>query len=209
MRLEAQPNFATNQFAPSTLPQWLVWSGEIMARESSTNRKLTGMLSLIAGDIFQSTAQTLTIAVNTQGVMGKGQALQAKRLFPDVFEEYRVLCAKKMLRVGEPALVNAKSGRLFLLFPTKAHWRENSKLAYIEDGLRFLAENYGVWGIKSLALPALGCGLGNLDWKDVGPILCGAIHALDLTRAEIYLPLENDIDEQYLLPDYLLSSPAS
>jgi O-acetyl-ADP-ribose deacetylase (regulator of RNase III) len=160
----------------------------------------------MAGNIFQSTAQMLTIAVNTQGVMGKGQALQAKRLFPDVFDQYRVLCAKKMLRVGEPALTDSESGKLFLLFPTKAHWRENSKLAYIEDGLRFLTENYREWGIKSLALPALGCGLGNLEWKVVGPILCSAINALDLTRAEIYLPLENNIDERYLTPEYLLGA---
>jgi O-acetyl-ADP-ribose deacetylase (regulator of RNase III) len=175
-----------------------------MARESSATRKLSRMLSLIAGDIFQSTAQTLTIAVNTQGVMGKGQALQAKRLFPDVFEQYREMCAKKMLRVGEPALVTSKSGKTFLLFPTKAHWRENAKLSYISDGLRYLAENYREWGIESLALPALGCGLGNLEWEDAGPILCSAINALDLARAEIYLPLENDIDERHLTAEYLL-----
>lgn len=180
-----------------------------MVNELRGLHRLSNRLTLMQGDIFQSTAQTLTIAVNTQGVMGKGQALQAKRLFPDVFKQYQRLCAEKTLRVGEPALVGSKSGRKFLLFPTKAHWRENSRLSYITDGLRFLAENCQAWGIESLALPALGCGLGNLDWKDVGPILCSAINALDLTRAEIYLPLENDIDEQYLLPEYLLSSPAS
>lgn len=156
------------------------------------------------GDIFQSTAQTLTIAVNTQGVMGKGQALQAKRLFPDVFKQYQQLCAREALHVGKPALVDSRSGKEFLLFPTKTHWRENSKLSYLTDGLRFLAENYREWGTKSLALPALGCGLGNLDWKDVGPILCSAINALDLARAEIYLPLENDVDALYLTPEYLL-----
>lgn len=177
-----------------------------MSAKQKEPGKLSARLSLVSGDIFQSTVQTLTIAVNTQGVMGKGQALQAKRLFPDMFEQYRALCAKQMLNVGEPAFVGSNSGKKFLLFPTKAHWRENSKLSYITDGLRFLAENYRAWGIESLALPALGCGLGNLNWKDVGPILCSAVNALDLARAKIYLPLENNIDERYLTPEYLLNS---
>ena len=178
----------------------------VMSPKPEALSKLSERLILIRGDIFQSTVQTLTIAVNTQGVMGKGQALQAKRLFPDVFEQYREMCAQKILRVGEPQLVDSKSGKKFLLFPTKTHWRENAKLSYITNGLRFLAENYRKWGIESLALPALGCGLGNLEWKDVGPILCGAINTLDLTSAEIYLPLENNIDERHLKPEYPLNS---
>jgi O-acetyl-ADP-ribose deacetylase (regulator of RNase III) len=180
-----------------------IWE-RTMKAEPRDLRKLSERLMLMRGDIFQSAAQTLTIAVNTQGVMGKGQALQAKQQFPHIFERYREMCKSSALRVGQPAVVRSNNGKLFLLFPTKAHWRENSKLSYITDGLRFLTENYREWGIESLALPALGCGLGNLDWKDVGPILCSAVNALDLARAEIYLPLENEIDERYLSPEYLL-----
>jgi len=46
---------------------------------------LTNNLSLVSGDMFLSKMQTITITVNTVGVMGKGVALTAKNLFPDMY----------------------------------------------------------------------------------------------------------------------------
>ncbi|HOK10090.1 MAG TPA: macro domain-containing protein [Candidatus Hydrogenedens sp.] len=54
-----------------------------------------------------------------------------------------------------------------ILFPTKIHWRGSSKIEWIEDGLIYLKEHYKEWGINSVAMPQIGCGLGGLPWEKV------------------------------------------
>ena len=178
---------------------------------------------LIDGDMFFSNLQTLTISVNLQGVMGKGLASRAKYQFPDVYVAYQDACRSKRITAIGPYLYKRESSfdeeladtgsplstpnavKWFLLFATKRKWRENSRLDDIEGGLEWIRRKYEVLGIESLAMPALGCGLGGLDWKDVGPLMCRYLHGLDITVA-IYLPREHSIDPQYLTDSYLLGS---
>ncbi len=151
---------------------------------------LTSNISIIEGDMFFSRMQTLTISVNCVGVMGKGLASTAKYRFADMYVYYQDLCRNGILKMGKPQLYKRESSIFtelaedvtnleefsqetgFLLFPTKHHWKNNSDLKGIEQGLQWLQENYQKEGIISLAMPALGCGLGNLDWRDVDPIMC-------------------------------------
>lgn len=74
----------------------------------------------------------------------------------------------------------------------KLHWKNPSQISYIEDGLRYLAENYDELGISSIAMPALGCGLGGLNWDDILPLVekyLGPIATLDVF---IYKPKSAD-----------------
>ena len=73
----------------------------------------------------------------------------------------------------------------------------------IEGGLQWVRDNFRKQGIQSLAIPALGCGLGRLKWKDVGPLMCRYLHGLGITVA-IYLPREGVIPPQYLTQAHLL-----
>lgn len=109
------------------------------------------MLHFVRGDIFKSQAQIITNPVNCVGVMGKGLALAFKNAYPRSFDEYRKLCTAGALRVGVPCLSSADT-RAILLFPTKDHWRNPSRLEYVDDGLKYLAEHYQEMGIESLAL---------------------------------------------------------
>jgi O-acetyl-ADP-ribose deacetylase (regulator of RNase III) len=104
----------------------------------------------------------------------------------------------------EPFTSGNNGNKWFLLFPTKRHWRERSDIQGIEQGLRWIRERYKAEGIQSLAIPALGCGLGGLDWREVGPLLCQYLADLDINVA-IYLPQERKIAEEYLKPEFLLS----
>jgi len=183
--------------------------------------KLTGTLTLVEGDMFFSRMQTLTISVNTVGVMGKGLASRAKYQFPDVYVKYQYLCRKKILKLGKPylykreksldyeladdvsSLSNLNSHTWFLLFPTKNHWREMSDIEGIKKGLEWLITNYKKEGIKSLAIPALGCGLGGLQWSNMGPILCSYLKKLDIP-VNLYLPLEQKIPDDQLSKEFLL-----
>ncbi len=191
------------------------------------SRKLEGAenISLIRGDMFFSNMQTLTVSVNCVGVMGKGLASTAKSRFPDVYVRYEAVCKSKDLQIGKPYLykielsVKEQLGdstfflpedslnseqKWFLLFPTKKHWRNPSEIEDIKNGLEWLCNNYKKQGIKSLAIPALGCGLGSLDWQDVGPLMCKYLSSMDITVA-IYLPAEKKLDERLISADFLLS----
>lgn len=178
-------------------------------------------ISLIDGDMFFSNMQTLTISVNLQGVMGKGLASRAKYQFPDVYVVYQDACRNKQLTATKPYLYRREASleqeladlslpiatpnavKWFLFFATKRKWRENSRLEDIEDGLNWVKNNCHEVGIQSLAMPALGCGLGNLNWADVGPLMCQYLHDIGISVA-IYLPREHQIEPQYLTNDYLL-----
>lgn len=183
--------------------------------------RLTDRLSWVDGDMFFSQMQTLTVSVNTVGVMGKGLASRAKYQFPDIYVVYQNVCRDKSLQMGKPylykregsldqdladepfSLPNLNANTWFLLFPTKNHWKERSDRAGIEKGLQWLVDNYKAEGIQSIALPALGCGLGGLDWKEIGPLMCRYLTKMDIT-VSIYLPQEQPIDPQFLTSEFLL-----
>jgi len=190
--------------------------------QHSVVKSLTNKLFLVRGDMFFSRMQTITVSVNVVGIMGKGVASRAKYQFPDVYVYYQDLCRKRQLKMGTPLLYKreastdyqladepstlscANSETWFLLFPTKRHWRDQADLQGIENGLKWLCENYKKNGIKSLAIPSLGCGLGRLEWKDVGPLLCKYLSILEIPVL-IYLPAERDIPENLLTEEFLLS----
>ena len=146
------------------------------------------MVQIVAGDLFTSEAQTLVNAVNCAGVMGKGLALAFKRRFPDMFQDYKDRCARGQVRLGEPYLCRRSAPPFILNFPTKDHWRSRSKLEDIVAGVGYLQRHYVEWDITSLAVPALGCGLGQLDWATVGPILHRLFSELTIPVA-LYAPV--------------------
>lgn len=185
-------------------------------------KSLTPRLSLVKGDMFFSKHQTLTISVNCVGVMGKGLASTARVRFPDVYVKYQIFCKSRVLKMGVPyiykressvfneladdifSLDNPEQQTWFLLFPTKDHWKNKANIVGIEQGLTWLRNNYQKQGVESLAMPALGCGLGQLEWKDLGPLMCKYLTDMDIV-ASIYLPTEKNIPDEYLSEEFLLS----
>jgi O-acetyl-ADP-ribose deacetylase (regulator of RNase III) len=146
------------------------------------------MVTLVEqGDLFQSEAQTITNAVNCVGVMGKGVALEFKKRFPAMYADYVRRCAEGRVRLGHPYLYRQTELPWILNFPTKGHWRDPSRLVDIVAGLEYLESHYREWGITSLAVPALGCGLGGLEWRTTGPILIQQFARLDIP-VTLYTP---------------------
>lgn len=145
------------------------------------------MVSVLVGDLFISSAQTLVNTVNCVGVMGKGIALGFKQRFPDMYHDYTSRCKRGEVRLGEPYLYRPMLGKWVLNFPTKDHWRSVAKLEDIVRGLEYLVDHYREWGITSLAVPPLGCGEGQLEWAVVGPTLHRYLGQLDIP-VELYAP---------------------
>lgn len=128
------------------------------------------MIKYVEGNIFGSPSKIIVNPVNTVGVMGKGIALEYKKRYPEMFIQYRSLCEKGLLDIGKLCLWK-KSDKWILLFPTKKHWRDPSKLEYIEQGLIRFVDNWDKLGADSIAFPRLGCGNGGLDWNIVKPLM--------------------------------------
>lgn len=129
------------------------------------------MITYVAGNLFTSPAQVLVNTVNTQGVMGKGIALQFKKTYPEMFKQYQEFCETGKIDIG--VLWIYKTPHKWVLnFPTKKSWRNPSRVEYIEIGLRKFTEKYNQLGIHSIAFPALGCGNGELSWEEtVKPLM--------------------------------------
>jgi len=124
------------------------------------------MIYYVKGDLFQSPAQALVNTVNTEGVMGKGIALQFKIIFPEMFRQYRDICEQGKFKTGQLWLFKT-SHKWILNFPTKTVWRQPSRVEYIRAGLENFVANFSALGIHSIAFPRLGCGNGELSWKTV------------------------------------------
>ncbi len=129
------------------------------------------MITYVVGDLFTSPAKVLVNTVNTVGVMGKGIAREFKRIYPEMFEEYQYYCEHGMLDIGKLWLYKSPH-KWILNFPTKKHWRNKSKIEYIEAGLAKFADTYDAKGLTSISFPMLGCGNGELDWThEVQPLM--------------------------------------
>ncbi|MDP2323163.1 MAG: macro domain-containing protein, partial [Gammaproteobacteria bacterium] len=120
--------------------------------------------------LLQANVEALVNTVNTEGVMGKGIALQFKEAFPDNFAAYEAACQRREVEVGKMFVF--ETGRLdglrwIINFPTKKHWRQPSKMDYVRTGLADLVRVVEQLGIQSIAVPPLGCGYGGLDWAQV------------------------------------------
>lgn len=153
------------------------------------------MLTYHRTSILTSRAQTVVNTVNTVGVMGKGIASVFKGRYPEMFEAYRKLCKEEQFQIGQLWLWKA-TGQLILNFPTKKHWRNPSKLSYVEAGLRKFVDQYERRGIREIAFPRLGCGNGGLDWNDVRPLM---EHYLGSLPIPVYI---HDFEQDIGLPEH-------
>jgi O-acetyl-ADP-ribose deacetylase (regulator of RNase III) len=144
-------------------------------------------LEVRTGDLFASSARTLVNPVNCVGVMGAGLAAEFRRRFPDLDADYRRRCAAGQVRLGQPYLYRTAAGVQVINFPTKGDWRAPSRLADVDQGLAYLAAHATGWQLGSLAVPALGAGLGGLSWEQVGPLLYRHLRGFGISVA-VYAP---------------------
>jgi len=149
------------------------------------------MIEFATGDILQDEAEAIVNSVNCVGVMGRGVALQFKKAWPDNFNAYAAACDRKEVQPGRPFVFDTgrvTHPRYIINFPTKRHWRGKSRIQDIEAGLDALIGIVRERGIRSIALPPLGSGLGGLEWLDVRTRIEAALGDLDDVRVRVYEP---------------------
>ena len=149
------------------------------------------MIELRQDDILQADAEASVNTVNCVGVMGRGIALQFKKAHPENYSAYLSACKRGEVQPGKMFIFNLRrltNPRYIINFPTKRHWKGNSRLEYIEEGLMALVNDIRDLGIQSVAIPPLGCGLGGLNWALVRPLIEQAFAPLPDVRVLLYKP---------------------
>jgi putative DNA methylase len=136
------------------------------------------MIRYAQGDIFDTPADIRVNTVNCVGVMGAGVALAFKNRYPEMFKKYAKACKAGEVRPGKPHVWEKSEFDEIVTvvnLPTKDHWRQPSEYEYVEKGLRWLREFVEKRGKVRVALPALGCGHGGLDWSRVQKMIEAAL----------------------------------
>jgi len=147
------------------------------------------MIRYMTGDLFESGVQALVNPVNCQGVMGAGLAKAFKERFPENFEAYKEVCELNGLEPGGTYTMFDEDADVYIInLSTKNRWREPSRLEWVGEGLEALRDNIVALEITSVALPALGCGLGDLRWSDVKPMIEGKLGDLNGVEVIVYEP---------------------
>ena len=150
------------------------------------------MMKLTQGNLLAAPAEALVNTVNTVGIMGRGIALQFKQAYPAMFRDYERACKAGEMKLGQVQVVDlgglAGGPRWIINFPTKGHWRADSRMADIVSGLKDLVATIQKLHIRSIAIPPLGCGNGGLDWNEVRPRIEAALAEVPEVEALVYTP---------------------
>jgi O-acetyl-ADP-ribose deacetylase (regulator of RNase III) len=150
-----------------------------------------GMIEFQKGDVLQADVEALVNTVNCVGVMGRGIALQFRKEFPENYTAYKKVCDRGELRPGRMLVFKLNqlhNPRYVINFPTKRHWKAKSRIEDIQAGLEALVEEVRRRGIRSVAIPPLGCGLGGLNWSQVRPMIEKAFGALQDVHVLVFEP---------------------
>ena len=157
------------------------------------------MIEYKTGDILAEEAEALVNSVNCAGVMGRGIALQFKKAFPGNFDAYVARCERNEMRPGHVFVFETGETvfpRYIINFPTKRHWRGKSRIEDIESGLASLTKEIRSYGIRSIAIPPLGSGLGGLHWPEVRDRLETALKECEDVKVVIFEPGGGPMDER-------------
>lgn len=149
------------------------------------------MVRFRTGDILQTDAEALVNTVNCVGIMGRGVALQFKRAFPENFKAYKSACDRHLVQPGRMFVFETgyvDNPKYIINFPTKRHWKGNSRIEDIESGLRAFVDVIRRLQIHSVAMPPLGSGLGGLHWPDVKGKIEQATSALPNVSFVVFEP---------------------
>ena len=143
------------------------------------------------GNLLDARVDAVVNTVNTVGVMGKGIALMFKERYPENFKAYAAACQAGEVQVGRmfvTAGVELDGPRWIINFPTKKEWRHPTRLEWVQSGLAALKAVVREKGIRSIAIPPLGCGNGGLDWAVVRPMIETALGDLPDVDITVYEP---------------------
>jgi len=124
--------------------------------------RCVGSTAICGPACWRGVPTNLVVGMGVRAVMGGGIAKQAAVRYPVLPGLYGAHLKGNLRR----HLYWWRLGGIICL-PTKVHWREDSDLELLEDGLRQLRTACLVRTLGDIRLPRIGAGLGRLPWAVV------------------------------------------
>lgn len=148
------------------------------------------MLKFARGDIFKAACDVYVNPVNCEGVSGSGLALIFKHRFPENYKEYREWCIRGGMlpgRVFTTKVSGVAYPKYIMNAATKDLFRYKSTLTWVEGCVKQIAEMCPE-DASTIAVPALGCGKGNLSFEKVRPIFEEQFSTHSRLKVAVFLP---------------------
>jgi O-acetyl-ADP-ribose deacetylase (regulator of RNase III) len=137
------------------------------------------------GNLFNSRAQAYVNTVNCVGAMGKGIALEFRRRYPDMYEDYKKICAEGKLKPGH-ILPYRKTTPWILNFAIKDDWKQPSKIIWIETCIKKFIATYKDLKIGSVAFPWMGAMNGGIPIQTIKDTMRKYLQNLPDIDIEVY-----------------------
>lgn len=126
-------------------------------------------IEFVAGNVFTYPGlQGWAHGCNCQGAMGAGIAVEFRRRFPDMYDSYARMCRAGAYKPGDCYSYSTDEVTVFNL-ATQESWK--AQLDWIETAVQNMLRQAKVLGVTSIGFPAIGAGLGGLQWADVKAVL--------------------------------------
>ena len=131
---------------------------------------MMGRLTEQRGDLLGSGLQAVGHGVNTVGAMGAGIAVQFRRRWPAMYDQYREECRSGHLKPGSVFVWYEEPVVVYNL-ATQPFPGPCAQLSYIASAVRGMLADASDRAISTVGLPRLGAGYGGLEWGPVKALL--------------------------------------
>lgn len=113
--------------------------------------------NIVYKSIFDTKADAYVNTINTIGVMGAGIALEFKKRYPNMFDDYKIKCFQHLIHPGDCYIYKDTTNCIFLFgLAVKDDWRHWSTREWIESCIKSLKLAILENDIKSVNMPLLG-----------------------------------------------------
>lgn len=135
------------------------------------------MIHEVEGDILLTDAKAIVHSVAPNDDFKKGLALSLRENWPSMYKDFRHFSHSHHPKEGTLwTWASAEGKRIFNLFIQEHAKDHNSNpgsatIPYLNSALKELRAQIEKENVPSVALPKLGTGVGNLNWKEVKPLI--------------------------------------
>ncbi|HEU0129548.1 MAG TPA: macro domain-containing protein [Mycobacteriales bacterium] len=140
----------------------------------------------VTGDLFALGLPAIGHGCNCAGVMVAGIAVEFRRRWPRMYDEYRRRCRAGKFRLGGCWAYDAGDVVVYNL-ATQREPGAHATLGAIERSVATALADVAARGLPSLGLPRLGAGIGGLRWDDVREVLRAAGEAAPVELVAVTL----------------------
>ena len=129
-------------------------------------------IEYIKGDLLETAIKHIIHGCNSHGVMRSGVANVIREKYPAAFQDYNDSYNSYGLDLGAIIVSVQDDGKVIHNAITQKDYGRDPSRVYVSYwAIAEVFRKINQWGIKEIALPMIGAGLANGDWKVISGII--------------------------------------